>query len=281
MSKSYYYLVAGLPDIILDNTKKGISFTAFIDEISEQLTEADASLLNILRLEYDNKNLISIIEKNGKVFDSRGIYSLEELELAIKLVDSLPLYMQTFIIAQKEEKVLYPGLSLEDQLNWLYYDSLAEHSNGFLREYYSFDLNLRNILAGLNSRDLAVTNDESNDFFSLSKSIICKNEVTELIHKSNAPDFSLTASLPWVEKIISLDRVELTDFEKNVDTLRWDMLNDLTTFSYFQIETILAFGIKLSIVERWMGLEEATGKEKLERLLAELKTTETMMDVNS
>lgn len=272
MPRSYYYLVAGLPDIILDNTKKGLTLSSFIDDISEQIHEKDVPLLALFRLPFDNKNLINLLEKHEKEFDGRGNFSQDMLEEEIKQPDSLPDYMMTFLEAYKEEKLPFPELSLEDQLNWLFYDEVTGHENPFVKEWFSFDLDLRNVLAGLNCRKMA-KNGEAD--FSLTKSIVCKNDVTELIHKSNAPDFSLSNQLPWIEKVVAMNTDDLVEFEKNIDTLRWEMLNELTTFTYFQIETVLAFVGKLEMVERWQKLDPETGKEKLEKLLNELKTGNT------
>jgi hypothetical protein len=272
MPRSYYYLVAGLPDIVLDNTKKGLTLDAFISDVSEQIHENDVSLLSLFRLPFDNKNLVNLLEKQEKKFDERGNFSQDILEQEIKQPDSLPFYMKTFLEAYKEEKLPFPELSFEDQLNWLFYDEATDHDNPFIRDWLIFDLDLRSVLAGLNCRKMA-RNREGD--FSLAQSIICKNDVTELIHKSNAPDFSLSNKLPWIEKVVSLNSDDLVEYEKSIDTLRWDILNELTIFTYFQIETILAFIVKLDMVERWQKLDPETGKEKLEKLLSELKTGHT------
>lgn len=272
MPRSYYYLVAGLPDIILDNTKKGLSLSAFVEDVSEQIHEKDIPLLSLFRLPFDNKNLVNLLKKHEKELDERGNFSQDMLEQEIKQPDSLPLYMKTFLEAYKEEKLPFPELSFEDQLNWLFYNEVTGHANSFISEWFSFDLDLRNVLAGLNCRKMATSSEGGESEFSLANSIICRNDVTELIHKSNAPDFSLSNQIPWIEKVVALNRDDLVEYEKNIDTIRWDMLNELTTFSYFQIETILAFIIKLDIVDRWQKLDPKTGKEKLEKLLIELKT---------
>ncbi len=58
--------------------------------------------------------------------------------------------------------------------------------------------------------------------------------------------------------------------EKALDEIRWDKLSELTVFSYFEIETILAFLLKVEIVERWQSLDSTFGTERLEKLLTEL-----------
>lgn len=276
MPRSYYYLVAGLPDIILDNTKKGLSVTDFVDELSEQVHTQDVALFTILRLCFDNKNLINLLEKQEKELDNRGNFSRETLEQEIKIPEMLPHYMKTFIEAYKEGKFPFPELSVEDQLNWLFYEEITMHPNAFIREWFSFDLNLRNVLAGLNCKRFS--EGSVKEEFTRPHSIICRNDVSELVLKSNAPDFSLSSRFSWVEKLLSFNQDNLVEYEKSIDTLRWEKLDELTTFTYFQIETILAFCIKLGMVERWQELDPEVGKEKLNKLLAELETSYTIME---
>ena len=278
MPKNYYYIVASLPDLLFDSPKKVISLVDFIEDIRELLTPEHASFLALFRLGYDNGNLVSTLDKRGKEFDVRGNFSKEKIEEEIKFPENLPGYMLQFIEAYKEEKLPYPDLSLDDQLTWLFYDEAVAHKNAFLSTWFTFDLNLRNLLAGLNCRRLAEQSKDASGDFTVSKTVLGSNEFAELVRKSRTPDFSLTLDYPWVEKVLSFDRRNLVEFEKNIDTLRWDMLDEMTTFTYFQIETILAFCIKLDIVERWQSLKPDVGEEKLTRLLSDLESSYAIME---
>lgn len=278
MPRSYYYLVAGLPDIILDNTKKGLPLSAVLDEILELVSAGDAVFFTLLRFRYDNTNLVTLLEKTKKEFDIRGNFAQEELAQEIKMPSILPGYMQSFIEAHKEGKYPFPKLSLEDQLSWLYYEYMAAQPNTFIREWFAFDLDLRNVLAGINCRRLEEDQGKGGSQFSREQSIICRNDVSEMVLKSNAPDFSLSSRFTWVEKLMSFSQDAVVEYEKSIDLLRWDMLDELTTFSYFQIETLLAFYIKLCMVERWQRLEPDTGKETLDKLLAEFAVGYTIME---
>ncbi|MBD3320141.1 MAG: DUF2764 family protein [Chitinivibrionales bacterium] len=267
MSRSYYYLVAGLPDIVMEGNKNVPTVGGFIDDTVPQIHGSDAELLKTLLLPIDNANLISLLEKKGD-FDDSGNFSREELEEEIKVPSIIPEYMQAFLEAHKEGRSIFSGLSPENQLTWLFYDRMASHGNSFVRDWFGFDCNLRNVLAGFNCRKAGKTDQASAG--TLQSSILCRNDVAELILKSNAPDFSLGAVFPAVERLLSLDDSNLLEYEKGIDMIRWDTCNELTTFSYFQIETILAFTIKLGIVERWLRLDPEEGKKKLEKLVAEL-----------
>ena len=273
MSKSYYFLVAGLPDLILDEGKTFPAFADFMSEVQEQVTGSDWELFKSIRLPFDNANLVNILEHSNREFNNRGNYSREDLSAAIKFPETLPQYMQAYLDAHRDNRPLFPGLVSEDQLNWLFFEQMIQHTNRFIREWFTFELDLRNLIAGINSRkglshfDALATDRER----SLSAVVITRNDVAETILRSNAPDFGVVSMIPWAERVFAAARGSLLEFEKGIDTLRWDMLNELTTFSYFKVETIVAFSIKLLMVERWKRLDAHVGRARFDKLTEELR----------
>jgi hypothetical protein len=270
MSRNYYYLVAGLPDVALDAGKRSISTAAFMEETASLLHEDDASLFNVFRYPYDNANLLLLLGKREGEFDHRGRFSRDELTAEIKSADRTPLYIKTFLNAVKENRLPYPDLSMENQLAWLFYDEACTNSNVFLKKWFSFELNLRNICAAYSCRLTALRNKQPDRMFLPARAIICRNDVTELLLKSTAPDFSLSGTLPWVERLASASRDNLVEYEKSMDLLRWDILNEMTESAYFGFETILAFTVKLGIAERWQQLDENAGMEMFDKITKEL-----------
>lgn len=272
MGQNYYYLVAGLPDIILDDGKLSVSFGGLIQELSEQVDASDRDLLKLLLLPFDNKNLINIIDKKDIAFDSRGFFSREELSEGVKNPDMLPGYMQEYIAAVNEGKEPFPGLAKEDQLTWLFYEEVTGHTNSFIAEWFSFERDLRNVIAGINYRkqlehiEALGTEREK----PVSAIVLGRNEIADAVLRSSTPDFGIGNSVPWIEQVLAASKGSLVEFEKAIDTLRWNILNDLTCFSYFSIETILAFVVKLVMVERWKSLDPEVGKERLDLLVKEL-----------
>ena len=89
MSGSYYFLVAGLPDISLDEGKNIPSFCDFMAETEEQVSSDDQKLLKLIRLPFDNVNLVAVLEDSGE-FDPRGNFSREELTSSLKNTERLP-----------------------------------------------------------------------------------------------------------------------------------------------------------------------------------------------
>jgi hypothetical protein len=274
MSQNYYYLVAGLPDIALDEAKGTVTLRDVMIELQEQLDETDRQLLKLLRYPFDNSNLIATLENREQEFDSRGNFTKEELSEMVKNPDVLPQYMQTFLDTYHDGRVPFPGLVLLDQLTWLFYDEISEHRSLFIREWFTFDRDLRNVIAGINCRkslehlEQRATERER----AVASVVIGRNDVAEAVLRSSAPDFGLGTMVPWAESLLSSSKGSLIDFEKTVDLLRWNTCSDLTLFSYFSVDTILAFVIKLTIVERWRHLDPQVGRERLETLVEELQS---------
>jgi hypothetical protein len=273
LRNSYYFLVTSLPDLILEEKWAPQGFAAFADDIVDFISEADAELLRYIRLPFDNANLITLLESRQRPFEPNGNYSREDILQGIKTPALLPGYMQRLVEAHKESRQLFPDLSLEDQLNWLFYEEAVQHPNEFLAAWFTFELHLRNVLAGLNVRSgFAHLNDRVEGFERvLASSIVCRDEVSEQILKSLAPEFGLSSRLEWIETFIELPMDDVARRETEIDQLRWDRLDGLSLFAGFHIESMLAFCLKLFIVERWQGLDPQEGKRKLERLVGQMK----------
>jgi hypothetical protein len=181
--------------------------------------------------------------------------------------------MQTFLAAHKENRQLFPGLTPLDQLSWLFFEEMAESKNAFVREWFEFEISLRNLLVGINVRKglghidtLATDRDRP-----IALTVVGRGEFAEAVLRSSSPDFGLSGSYPWVDRVLALSRGPLADMERGIDDLRWDTLNDMTMFTpFFHIETVAAFVQKLLIVERWVKLEPAAGKVRLDKLIGEL-----------
>jgi hypothetical protein len=264
-SRNYYYLVAGLPDIVLEQSKLSVTLAEFREELKNHLHPEDYKLAETLFLEADNRNVLNMLLKNIQEFDNTGKYSFDELEDEIKEPEILPAYLKQFITQFKSGQALEADMSWEDQLTMLFYDHTSKVENKFLRSWFEFERDLKNILAGLSARRHKIPVDNF---------LIGSNTVSNAIRKSNARDFGLNAEFPFVEKLIQInENPNLLEREKSIDQLRWNYIDDINTFNYFTIEVILGFVIKLSIVERWLRLDKKTGEEMFRRLLKDLENS--------
>ena len=90
MARNYYYFVAGLPDLLLDEGKASAACVDFATEAQEQLSPEDYACFNLLRLSFDNENLVGLIEKKKREHDRRGSIDEADLEAGHKFSDAPP-----------------------------------------------------------------------------------------------------------------------------------------------------------------------------------------------
>jgi len=265
VKRNYYYLVAGLQDITIDVHKLHFSQLAFKEELKTHVHPDDYKLAEMLFLPFDNTNLLNLLLKTGHSFDERGNYSQERLEENIKEPHDLPEFMMQFVAAFKSKEPLMPDMSPENELTTLFFDHMLALENDFLRNWFEFELNVRNIITALLARKYEIPYEHQ---------IIGDGEISNIVRKSHARDFGLGGELYYLEDLVSLVRNDnIQEREKAIDELRWERLDEETFFEYFTMEKVLAYTIKLGIAERWLGIDKEYGNELFRKLLKELQSS--------
>lgn len=139
------------------------------------------------------------------------------------------------------------------QLDADFYRRAAGSRCGFIREFFGFDLALRNAKVGALNKALG------------------RPEGTDAVKMSD-DDSSV--------EIDGLDAVlygsNLLDRELGLDRLVWQKVDELTALDIFNLDLVLAFVVKLKIVDRWMQLDAERGRELLQKLVTEIKETKTI-----
>jgi hypothetical protein len=266
VKRNYYYLVAGLQDITLDIHKLSPVQMEFREQLQAELHPQDYKLTDKLFYPFDNINLLNLLSKNDKEFDSRGVFSLEQLEENIKeSTGVLPAYMNRFIEAFKENEPIIPCMSNENQITALFYNYTQELDSEFLRNWFRFNRDLNNILTAVVCRKYDIPYENQ---------IVGTDDISEAIRKSHARDFGLSSEIDWLEDLLNIAKIDnLQEREKAIDQLKWNHLEDETFFEYFTIDKVLAFTLKLGMVERWLALDKEYGAKLFNELLQELKSS--------
>lgn len=146
-----------------------------------------------------------------------------------------------------------------------FYRSALNHRNRFLREYFRFDLNLRNAKVRFLNRSLG--RDALQD--------VMTGAAAEDDPRADL-DGNLFDGGTFEEEARTAEIFSGQDLlarEKALDDLRWAKIDEITVFDDFDIEHILGFVEKLRIVDRWLVLDEAAGRERFKRLLSEIRGT--------
>ena len=142
--------------------------------------------------------------------------------------------------------LLREGFAAENLNKDLYLRALS-HRDRFLREYFRFDLNVRNAKVEYLNRELG---------------------------RAAGTDIFLTDENGFEEEArlgAVLGSGDILSREKGIDDLMWEKIESLTTFDYFDIDAILGFIAKLNIAMRWNRLDPETGREMFSRIVKEVR----------
>ena len=86
MSSKYYYLVAGLPELTLEDSKLSYTVADFKTEIYSGLSASDQKLIDLFYLKFDNANVLKLLKDKEAEIDKRGNYSAAELTEYISIL---------------------------------------------------------------------------------------------------------------------------------------------------------------------------------------------------
>ena len=137
----------------------------------------------------------------------------------------------------------------EENLNPGFYEAALKDGNRFIKEFFTFDLGMRNTKARF-----------LNKVFSRPV-----NQDTINLETGGFEDAAKVEEILGGEDILARER--------GLDAIKWQKISELTTFDYFDLEALLGMIAKMRIIERWRALDEETGREMFLDLINETKAT--------
>ena len=137
----------------------------------------------------------------------------------------------------------------EKSLGKEFYEAALKSGNRFIREYFSFDLNFRNVKARFVNN--AFGRPEDTDTIDLE---------TGVFEEAGKVEEALSGS-------------DIIARERALDSIRWEKIGALTTFNYFDMDAILGLVAKMLLVDRWHSLDEERGRDMFDTLIAETRRT--------
>ena len=276
---SYYYLISGLPEVKLSDSKAKYDINEITQNILSNLSDKDIKLFNYFIYQNDNKNLVNAIALSKGLFSpysvhlEPSIFSKEEIQKYDNL-SNLPNYMVKFLEDNKNtewENIRH----IENSLLSLYYEEMIQTGNAFIREYALFMRNLKNILAALNGKALGFSGDE------ISKELIGDYPLISALTKSSAADFGLGREIPYINSIIdtfnSSDKADPYNMENTECSLVNGFLDRLTSIKSFTTDNLFAYYVNLTYAVSINGRNEEEGKKHLQTLVNSLKSEASAM----
>lgn len=259
----YYYLISSLPYIEHFDSEPDNRIEKIQEHILSQLTEEDRKQFLYLLYRNDNKNLLYILRKKKGIqeapldgFHTPSAFTYQELEEGLIGINFLPTYMNNFLRITSGD---YEGRKTENLLTQLYFEECIQETGDFLRNYFQFKRNIKNIVSALNAKKFG---------YNLSDSLIGTGNVVDRIRKSPSTDLGLGRYFSFIDDLNTLiDQGNFQELEKKVDSILMNYLNNSTPLDNFSNEAVFQYFLRLSLISRWMPLNASKGREKLEQTL--------------
>lgn len=266
---NYYYLVAGLPTLSLDDGKLSYTVENFKSEFYPSLSDKDKKLIDLFYLKFDNVNLLKLLRNKDAETDSRGNYTTDDLLLLIEAVRQgdtrekrFPSYLYDFVALYIQNSGEAHFMA-EEALAAAYYAYAMKCRNRFVSRWFEFSLNVNNILSAFISRKYKLE---------VAPRIVGDTEVGEQLRTSNARDFGLGEQLEYMEELQRIAEMdELVEREKKTDLLAWKWMENESFFNYFTVERLFVFLLQLEMIERWISLDKEKGSELFRQMIQHLK----------
>jgi len=139
-----------------------------------------------------------------------------------------------------------------EKLDAEFYRKVLQHRNRFIRDWFRFDLNLRNLTVSYINDSLG--RQEGQDQVKL------EGQETEEFPEAVAAREVLNCG-------------DILARERGLDELRWKKIDDLTVLDSLDLEVVLGFVAKLKIIDRWLQLDPDSGRALFRRLVEDIRST--------
>ena len=139
-----------------------------------------------------------------------------------------------------------------EKLNAGFYRACLGSGSRFLREYFLFDLFLRNTKVEYLNASLG------------------RPEGKDVLLLEELEDYEFEQKEEIVEILSGTD---IIGREKGLEMAIWEHVEEVTTMDVFDMDAILGFIARLKIIDRWDKLDPETGAELFRRLIKEIRAT--------
>ncbi len=144
--------------------------------------------------------------------------------------------------------LLLDGFS-PDKLDESFYKRVIECPNAFIKGYFLYDLNVRNVRVRFINQNLGRPSEE---------------DVLNILDE----DYEFEGE----EKVRDiLNNSDILGRERALDDLMWAKAEELCGLEVFSADCIFAFIAKLQIVTRWLKLDPQTGRQLFKQLVEEIR----------
>jgi len=249
--RNYYFLANALPELLI-NSKPVISYNAVMTMLNENLTASDLEQVKILRQYYDILNIQRLIEEEA--FDFRSNLNSNQLKDSLLNHENLPPYVFEFFEEYSESSDRIANFS---KLMSSYFN-IQSNKCSVLADIIQFERELRLTLIGYRAHRLGLDLAHELRFEDLDDEMI-----TDLLNKKDHSSFDFGAKYASLSEMLQDALGNPLQEERAINTFRFNFYSNYQVGHPFSLHFLLAFVMKLMIVEDFEGHDSMRGEQIL------------------
>ena len=184
---------------------------------------------------------------------------MEQFDAILPEGDLLPPYIVNVLRQYWQPESNPDRVEVEKVVADLYFDYIMEQGNEFLRDYTRFEYNMSNLLAYVEA---------GNHALDPWKFIAGNTTFVQQLREERSATMAATTGFEMFNEITCYAELPFqSEKEMRYDEVRWRMIEEMVFFDDFTVNTVLAFLLKVLLIERWTKLEKGAGEEKLRGMI--------------
>lgn len=255
---NYYFVGTLLPDLYIDQPPE-IGFEELMNLLHDNLSSNDyAQAMTVLNY-YDLFNLLSYIK--DEPLDKYGNMDEKEIEEALATRSILPPYVFNYLdkYQDKDDQLIH----FPELLSKFFNEEIKKVSGSF-KEFLILERNVRLISTAYRAKKMG------KDIFLEMQYESPEDEiVSQIIARKDSPQFEFPEKYEDLKPVFDQNYANPIAFQKALLEYRFNKIDTMIGLDFFSLNRLLAYMIKLIMVERWQRLDREQGLKIIDNMLKE------------
>ncbi len=255
---NYYFLGAVLPELVID-MPPDIQFQELMTLFRMNLNRVDLEKVVIIRTLIDLENIRWLLLK--KEIDPRGNLTEKDLDKALLNKENLPKYVFQFFgkFDTTEDRLKHFSTVIVK-----FFSDTVMQKGSFLKFYLNFEREWRLMMVGYRAKKIG------RDLIAeLQYEELTEPFVAEILAQKDTAQFKFPYEYEDLGQLLSRSSGEPLDQYQLMLKYRFDTIGDYVANAPFSIDKLLAYLVRLMLVNDWHDLDDKKGKELLNQIVKE------------
>lgn len=234
-----------------------IGFEEFDELCRENLSMKDYKKTMVIRSLFDLFNLRSYWKEEP--FDRYGNLNLNEMGEALVARSILPNFVYDYI---DKYEILEERLSHFPKLLAMFYHHVIGKTSNFLKFYFQMERELRLVLSAFRAKML-----ERDIFKELQYEDANEDLIAQILAQKDAQVYQPPERYEEVGELLEKYFNKPVELQRALLSFRFNQIEERLGIELFSIDRILAYMVKLIMVEKWQGMDKEKGLKIVESVL--------------